>query len=273
MLHCRYPERKLLLSRPTMTDMSRPGSRLAAGPWWLLYSGPIGPTEPHAHRAAQLVVHGGGPCVSVRGEASRGPIVVIPPDALHWVHDHRDHALVLLVSPDSVVGEQLARDDVGSADSFDGLHPVARILGALRMSNWSQADEAVRRTLEHLDGIEDSHSRSLWRHRAFDEGLLDLPDGVAVDDVDVARLADRVGLAPARVSDSLTGGLGIPLGDYVRWLRLVMAIELIAEGIDVQSAAEATQYPGVDDLSRASKAMFALDPTRLVQLGTWLAAP
>lgn len=248
-------------------------SRLAAGPWWLLYSGPIGPSEPHAHRASQLVVHGGGPYVSVDGDVRLGPIVIIPGDALHRVHDRRDHVLVLFVAPESVVGRQLARDQAGSGASLSGVHPVAAILGGLRMSNWSQADEAVRRTLEHVGGIDVGHSLAWSRHRALDKRLLDLPDGVAVDDVDLMRLSAQVGLPASRIADILTEGPGIPLGGYVRWLRIVTALERIAEGTDVGSAALAARFSGVDDLERASTSTFGLDPAAIAQMGDLLLAP
>ncbi len=256
-----------------MTDRSQQGPRLAAGPWWLLYSGPIRPTEPHAHGAAKLVVHSGGHCVAVGGTASPGPIVVIPPDVLHCVTDHRDHVLVVHVSPESYAGGQLARDAVDTGDSLDRADPVAHIVGDLRMSNWSQADEVIRRVLEHLDGIDDWHHRPWRRHRAIDEGLLGLPDDIAVDDIDLARLADQIGLPAARISDTLTGDLGGSLSGYVRWLRLITAIESLAHGTDLRSAAEAAHYPTADALTRAATTMFGLEPTRLVQLGTWLAAP
>lgn len=256
-----------------MIDGPPPGSRLAAGPWWLLYSGPIGPTEGHSHRAAQLVVHGGAPCVTADRGVRDGPIVVVPADASHAILDHRDRALVLLVSPDSVVGRQLAVGGVGNGCSLDGTQPVAHLLGALRMSNWSQADEAVRRILEHLDVANAEQRLPWWRHRSLDEALLRLHDGVAVDDVDVTRLADDVGLPAARIKETFTRDLGIPLGGYVRWLRVVTAIESLTGGADLQSAATAAQFPGADDFSRACTATFGIDPAALAQLGKWLPSP
>lgn len=256
-----------------MIDGPQPGCRVAAGPWWLLFSGPIGPSEAHSHHAAQLVVHGGVPCVAVDSELRRGPIVVVPSDVPHAVLDHRDHALVLFVSPDSVVGRRLAAGGIDRGGSLDGAHPVAQLLGALRLSNWSQADEAVRRTLEHLD-VADVERGSTWRHhRSLDEALLELPDDIDVDDVDSTRLGDDIGLPAGRITETLSHGLGIPLDGYVRWLRIVTAIESLVDGDDLRAAAAAARFPGAHDLSQACTSMFGLDPTALAQSGNWLSAP
>lgn len=249
------------------------GRRLAAGPWWLLVSGPLGPSEPHSHHAAQILVHGGVPCVTVDRDVCHGPIVVVPPDAPHAVVDRRDHSLVLYVSPESVVGRCLEAGEVGEGRSLDGAHPVAQLLGALRMSNWSHADEAVRRTLEHLDVGDVEVWPPWWRHRALDEALLSLPDRVALENVDVTRLADDIGLPPGRIKETLTYGLGIPLGGYIRWLRIVTAIESLVDGADLLSAAAAARFLAVDDLSQTFMSMFALDPAALAQSGDWLPAP
>lgn len=256
-----------------MTDDSGMGGRLAAGPWWLLYSGSIEPNGEHAHRAAQVVVHGGVPCVSVDGRVRNGPIVVVPPGSAHAVRDHRDHALVLVLSPGSVVGEILADHHDVPEGSLDGAHPVARILGSLRMSNWSHADEAVRRILEQFDGVPPADPLGWWHPRALDDALLGLPDGVVPGDVDFERLADDAGLPTARVASALTDRLGIALGSYVHWLRLVRAIAALADGADLQSAATAARFARAADLSSAVRSMFGMEPTELVRLGRWLVAP
>lgn len=206
-------------------------------------------------------------------QARPGPIVVVPPGAQHAVIDRRDHALVLYASPESDVGRHLADGRVGNGRSLNGAHPVAQLLGALRMTNWSHADEAVRRTLEHLD-IDNVEQWQPWQgHRVLDEALLELPDGANVDDIDVAHLADVVGLPAERVTETLAHGLGIPLDGYVRWLRMVTAIDLLVDGADLRSAAAAAHFPGADDLSKAFTSMIGLDPTAIAQSGDWLSAP
>lgn len=263
----------LLGGARVMPDGHLAGSRLAAGPWWLLLSGPIGPSELHSHHAAQIVVHGGLPCVTIDRDVRRGPIVVVEPDVPHAIVDHRDHGLVLFVSPESVVGRQLALGGVGNGHSLDGAHPVTQLLGALRMTNWSHADEAVRRTLERIEVASAGQWQPSRRHRALDEALLGLPDGIDLEEIDVARLAEDVGLSAGRVAETLTHGLGIPLDGYVRWLRIVTAIEALVDGADLRSAALAARFPGADDLSLASASMIGLDPTALAQSGSWLSAP
>ncbi len=79
--------------------------RIAFGAWWLLYSGPVGRTERHAHHAFQIVVHAGGPLLS-DGDAHlyEGPVIVIPPDAPHAFRDEREHVLVVYIDPECSEG-------------------------------------------------------------------------------------------------------------------------------------------------------------------------
>lgn len=180
---------------------------------------------------------------------------------------------MLYVSPVSVAGRQLAAGRFVDGGSLDAVDPVTDLLGALRMTNWSHADEAARRTLECLEVAEAEQWRDWRRHRALDEALLDLPDDIALGSIDVAPLADDVGLSVVRITETLTGGLGVPLGGYVCWLRLVTAIESLVDGADLESAAAVARFPSVDELVRACTSMFGLELVALAQSGNWLSAP
>jgi hypothetical protein len=256
-----------------MPEVPAARCRLAAGPWWLLVNGPIEPSVRHSHRAAQIVVHGGAPCVAVGRGVRPGPIVVVPPDVPHAVVDHRGRALVLYVSPVSLAGRQLAAGRFVDGGSLDPVDPVTDLLGALRMTNWSHADEAARRTLEHLEVAEAEQWREWRRHRALDEALLGFPDDIALESIDVARLADDVGLSVVRITETLTGGLGVPLGGYVSWLRIVTAIEALVDGAELESAAAVARFPSVGELVRACTSMFGHDLAARAQSGNWLSAP
>ena len=120
---------------------------LAFGPWWLLYSGPIGQTDQHAHHAFQIVVHNGGPCVADHHQHELpGPVVVIDPDQDHAFIDRRDHALVAFVNPESNAGAALRDREVVRTEAADG-RLVSSIVDTLRPENWSRAEEMIRRIL------------------------------------------------------------------------------------------------------------------------------
>lgn len=252
------------------TSQSCWSGRLAVGPWWLLYSGPIRPSEPHSHHAVQVVVHGGGRCVAVGQEPREGPIVVIRPDEIHTTLGQRDHALRLFIAPESYVGRQLVQGGWSSPKSLAQTHPVAQILGSLRTANWSQAEEAVRRIMDQLGVSDQRETMRWWRHPALDEALLRRPDCAAGAAIDIVELADEVGLSPVRLAEALPIELGLPIEPYVRWLRLVRATEVLAQGADITEASRAAHFSDGVEFSRTFRSMFGLSPEELLRLGAWV---
>ena len=250
------------------------GSRLeqfAVGPWWLLYSGSAEPTEPHSHYAYQLVVHAGAPLVvDAAGHPLAGPIVVIEPGAPHAFRDHRDQILIAYITPDSSVGRQL--ETRRSAVDPDGhRHPVATFAGGLRSGNWSHADETVRRVLAAVCEPRTSKPMSWWRHPAIDAALPrlgDHDDGAA----HLAILAADVGLQSSRLAQVLTDEIGMPVGSYVRWMRLINATEQLAAGAPIGEAARNAGYSDSAHFSRTFRSMFGLDPTDAVASAGWLSS-
>ena len=243
--------------------------RLAAGPWWLLSSGPLDPHDAHRHDAIEVVVHGGVPCVKVGDESQPGPIVVVRSREPHGIQDRRDHGLVVFISPDADVGPRLRQSDATPTGRTGRHHPVAQILGSLRSANWSQADEAVRRILDRLDAPSESGTVTWWRQPALDEALLRLPDGVDLHSVDLAQLAEQAGLPVERLTVAIEREIGQPIGSYVRWLRLVRAIELFMTGADLDEAARSARFTRRSEFTDGCTAMFGLNPRQLFRLGTW----
>lgn len=242
---------------------------LAFGPWWLLYCGPISPTELHAHHAFQIVVHGGTPCmVDAEGEALLGPIVITEPDQPHSIQSRRDHALVVFVEPESSAG--LALRDRHPPEELGPAHPVAEVIGDLAPDNWSRADEAVRRTLALAGMSESPTTLRWWRHPAVDEALLRLPDLVEDSRVDVSNLAATIGVSTSRLTHVFSTEVGIPLRSYARWLRLVRATELLADGDTITEAAHAAGFTDAAHFSRVFKAMFGLTPSEVMLTGSWV---
>lgn len=243
---------------------------LAFGPWWLLYSGPIGPTDVHAHHAFQIVVHDGGPCVGDEHQFGLpGPVVVIDPDKDHAFIDHRDHALIAFVDPESNVGVALRDRESVRIDATDG-RLVSTIIDTLRPANWSRSEEAVRRILAAVCDSSSPRPMSWWRHPSVDAALLRLPAIIEEGTIDVAQLAKDIGLSVSRLTHIFTDEIGVPIRSYARWLRLVNAIEHLASGHTITAAAHSAGFADAPHLTRTFRAMFGLSPSEAVGLGTWL---
>lgn len=253
----------------TRSSGSGPIGQVAFGPWWLLYSGPIDATEIHVHRAFQIVVHAGGPCVvDAAHHPLKGPVVVIEPDQPHALVDHRDHALVVYLDPDSAAGRGL-----GSRRSehpvSDDLHPVASIVGALRPENWSRAEETVRRVLEAVCDQPMPGRPTWWRHPAVDAAIVRSSADVEVQ-LDVTELASQAGLSGERLATVFADELGVRLPSYARWMRLVQATEFLVSGASLDSAASSAGYNSRTTLVEQFQRMFGLTPIEAVGLGRWL---
>jgi len=260
------------MSTPTEppTDLDREHSswsaRVAFGPWWLLYSGPVGPTDARAHQAFQVVVHAGNPLVSGNdGHLRPGPIVIVRPDEVHAFRSKREHVLVIHVDPDSTAGTCLDKHDASTASSSS--HPVWTMLGGLRPHSWSQAEQAVHRTVGMISAQFFAIGQ---RHPAVAEALRLLPDIVRAGDVDVDRLADQVGLSMSRLSDLFTAEVGVPVTSYSRWLRLSAATQELVGGSKIVEAAHRAGFSEAPHFSCAFREMFGLAPSEAVGLGKWL---
>ena len=243
--------------------------QLAFGPWWFLYSGPIGPTDMHAHHAFQIVVHAGGPCVADNHNTLAGPVVVIEPDEAHAFTDWRDHALVAFIDPESRTGADLAAHLVASPTTLGSDEPVSSIVGALHPENWSQAEEAMRRILVAVCDAPIERPSS-WRHAAVDAALLRLPDLIEAGTVNVALLAEEVGLSVGRLTHVFSEEIGVPVSAYARWLRLTHAVEHLANGRTLTEAAHQAGFADGAHFSRTFRAMFGLSPSEAVGAGSWL---
>lgn len=242
---------------------------LAFGPWWLLYCGPIGPTELHAHHAFQIVVHEGDSCLADgAGEAIDGPIAIVEPDQHHAIRASSERAVVVFVEPESAAGSHLRRR--GLPAELQGLNPLSEVMGASTPDNWSRADEAVRRTLAIAGVSESAAPMRWWRHPAVDEALLRLPDLIDDGRVDVSELAATIGVSTSRLTHVFSSEVGIPLRSYARWLRLVRATERLADGASITEAAHDARFADAAHFSRVFKEMFGLTPSEVMLAGSWV---
>lgn len=251
-------------------DQSAWSGRLAIGPWWFLYSGPVGPTKPHAHHAFQIVVHEGSPVVGDgAGKSFDGPVVVLDPEVTHAFRDYLHHVAIVFVDPESVAGINLRRNRVERPLALDA-HQASGLVGYLRPDSWSQAEDLVRRVFKHLCGSVERSMEPRGRHSAVEAALARLPELVREGAVDVKQLANEMGLSASRLSHVFAEEIGTPIRSYVRWLRLVNAAERLATGTSITQAAHDAGFADGPHFTRTFRSMFGLAPSEAVSLGDWL---
>ena len=215
------------------------------------------------------MVHDGDSCVvDGAGDAIDGPIAIVEPDQHHAIRESRERALVLFVEPESFAGANLRSR--GLQTVLEGLDPLSEVIGASTPDNWSRADEAVRRTLAVAGVSEPATHLRWWRHPAVDEALLRLPDLVDNGRVDMSELAATIGVSTSRLTHVFSSEVGIPLRSYARWLRLVRAMERLAEGASITEAAHDARFADGAHFSRVFKEMFGLTPSEVMLAGSWV---
>jgi transcriptional regulator GlxA family with amidase domain len=85
------------------------------------------------------------------------------------------------------------------------------------------------------------------------------PDG----DVSLPALAEEVGLSPGRLMHAFTESIGIPLRQYLAWLRLQRAAAAIVGGVPLASAAHAAGFSDAAHMSRTFRRMLGMAPSML----------
>ena len=189
--------------------------------------------------------------------------VIIAPNALHRVDDHRKRQLMLHIEPDSLVGRQLLntylqnrrfkRIGVKSIeplftkiDAFVGrIHPCNRAQGLFDAIVYALLKSPV------------VHGPSDDRIKTALEILRQLP----VKKISTQAVAAAVGLSESRFIHLFKYQIGIPVRRYLLWLRLRDAVEQILNGMAFTHAAHQTGFSDSAHLSRTFKQMSGMTLT------------
>lgn len=227
---------------------------LALGPWWLLYAGAFGPTAEHRHHAAQIVVCSAPVTVWFESGPVTADAIVIPADTVHRITEGPGHATILFVDGDTRGAAELPAGAVTLAPR--PADPVALTY-----------DGAVATAEQLLDvlgaGSGVTGERTVEISRAL--GLLDDELGIAA-----AALAAQVGVSASEFSRRFTHEVGLPFRSYRKWRRLLLAIEALALGANLTTAAHGAGFADSAHLTRTFRAMFGIAPTDLTATSRWL---
>lgn len=219
------------------------------------YVGPVLPTEPHHHHAAQLLIAPEGIALSCAEEpAVRVTAALLAPDHPHTLASPAALAAVVLIEPTSALGLRLP--------IVDG----AAVLGA---------DVATLRTLlaRPLDLAWIDALFAVWsfppappprRHPGVTRVQRAIEARLADGDLDAASLAAVAGLSEGRLGHAFREHVGLPVRAYVKWKRLERAARHLGEGCRVTEAAHAAGFADAAHLSRTFRALLGLSPTDLV---------
>lgn len=220
-----------------------------------IFVGNGGETPVHSHHAFKIVVPLDGD-VSVesrlRGRLD-GQVALVRPNEPHVMRARDSRVALVYVEPQSPLGRCLSwqeRERTGRWLQTDAGGIRERLQGAVP-EGLPSADDLLASVARHspLIPLDPRVRRTIQRI-----------DGAAATDETVPELARDLGLSPGRLSHLFAEGLGISLVRYRRWRRLRSAMQTLASGTGVTTAAHASGFADAAHLCRTFMGMMGITP-------------
>lgn len=233
----------------------RPGQSVWSGaaifrPGFFELRGGVGTAELHAHHSVQVMVASRGRFVveDRHGSQKRAGRVVIPPDRLHAIRSGSAEGVTVHVEPESEVGRRLVQLvlDHDSVDAWcDAGHALVQ-----DSSLWAGDRLAVSASIAGADSHPAVAAAVQFLRRQIDFGPVRLPE-----------VAAAVHISESRLAHLFRAELGLTFRAYVRWMRLLRAVELLASGESVTAAAHGAGFSDRSHLNRTCRRAFGAPPS------------
>ena len=219
------------------------------------FAGEIGPTTTHAHHATQIMIANEQlELINNHGEHVRGQQIIVPADAPHRITNGAKRGIALFLDPRTTLGVHAERRAVGwvpgpTLDTSRDFHERSLEDQVFEVSAALLVDRPVTITRP--------------THPSVARALELLPLMISHGTVTTADVAERVDISVSRLTHLFTEQVGWPLRRYVLWLRLMRAVERVADGDDLTTAAHTVGFSDSAHLTRTANAMFGLGPSEL----------
>lgn len=228
-----------------MTSANLWAGQIWFGEDWACFEGLCGDAQAHRHLAAQIVVGLSGPAV-VEGAAGAvaGRAILIAPGVLHAIVPSDQVVRVVYLQG---FGRLARRWDVGAWPAIPRVAPP-RLASHLRGSDPGRSLAAASAASEPRD-LDPRLAAALQEMTR-----------ASATDVDLAAVARRVGLSPARLRALAQAELGAPLAHWRAWLQLEHAIAALRRGEPLAAAAMIGGFSDQAHLSRTMRRFFGVTP-------------
>jgi AraC-like DNA-binding protein len=220
----------------------------------IVFLGPGGVAERHAHHVVQLVWARDGQLTLTLDAPVKRRAALVPADVAHAFDATGQTIALVLVDPHAARGAALERRarhapgqelalsvpfpslDLSAADAARWCDLLLAGFGAGERPNLS---DAVRAAIAFVEDTIDGTPR--------------LPDA-----------ARHIGLSPTRLTHLFTREVGIPFRRFVLWTRVKRAVDETRAGADLTRAAVAAGFSDSAHLSRTFRTMFGLPPSTVL---------
>jgi AraC family transcriptional regulator len=228
-----------------------------------LYAGPAFATTLHAHHALQV-------CIGVNGRfrlrsgvaapwrAFRGAVVLS--DQPHQLDGQGTRVVLLYLDPESTLARRIAQ-----LHARRGIFPVPPATFdalLLRLSGLGEAEPTARLCEELVEALAPK-GNVLAPLDGRVASAVELLRGAPERRMPLAELATAVGLSPSRLAHLFRAQTGLPVRRYLLWLRLGDALQQLAHGVSLTTAAHAAGFADSAHFSRTFRAMLGITPSAL----------
>ena len=223
-------------------------------------------TTPHSHAAVQITISKGPHRISCKNGNSRIEIekelIIVNANVEHWVDSFRNPYGSILLDYESSPATLLKEGILAHKDYFACNVEDVPALGA-PISYLLTQPIRTDAFLEHLNTI----IRSLCGDRAVvrkkDPRIvkaLACIKSLRGKPVSASELAAKAGLSESRFMHLFKAVTGMPVRKYIRWLRLINAVQYVVSGLTLTDAAHASGFADAAHLSRTFRDMFGERP-------------
>lgn len=244
---------------------------VAVEPGRLTVTGRIGPTAAHAHAAVQIVLVSSGTLglTNAAGTRTTADAAVIPAGARHAMDVDNAHGLMIYIEAASTEGRALSglfEGDTSRVDSW--VHTALPLSGFASAAAGKDPHETADAALRALTDTAARSQRPTDCHPSVRHAIELLPDLIN-GPVRRGEVATRVGLSPDRLGRLFARDLGLSFPAYVRWIRLMRAIDEVRRGATFTDAAHAAGFTDSSHANRVFHEMFGLTPLHAARGLRW----
>jgi len=231
---------------------------MAVWPAAMIVWGPGFRSVAHHHHCVQLIVtlHGD---MRVRGRPgqrwTKCGAALVRPDAVHEFDAPGQTVVIGFIDAESEIGAALIERITGDIAPVP-THEVALWRAMLGTApNKQSVERWLTRCLVRERGVVKIHPgvRRVLAHLRQQQGLL--------DDSSLNALARIAGLSSSRFMHVFTESIGVPVRQYVLWLRLQRAACDLTNGATVTSAAHMAGFSDAAHLTRTFRRMLGTTPS------------
>lgn len=230
-------------------------------PGRLIYGGRLGAAHAHSHAAVQIAVASDAPVLftDASGRSVNARTGIIPSGVTHAVDAGDATGIMIYLDPTSAHGRRVeALVDRGAKADVSAWSAAAQRLTAspaLPVDLAAGADAVIAQLL----GPTDTAATQTETHPAVSAAVALLPDLLS-GPVRLTDVASTVHLSADRLGRLFARDVGLSFPAYVRWARLIRAMEVARIGGTITDAAHAAGFTDSSHANRAFHEMFGVAP-------------